>query len=193
MNRTELLALARKCNFSQGISVELAAKLTSAEAVEREKNLFARRASKGQTHARGYLAAYGASIIVLVTAAASGLFFVEVTGELAAIVGGALLMCFATGLSSMNHSGARASALDMMERIKPLANSAGCVRALDYVQAGHPAVIAWRDLAIAERGALHEFDVVVMRDLHFAAIEQDKAMAAQRENEEACRQLYGIA
>lgn len=67
--------------------------------------------------------------------------------------------------------------------LKPVVSSTECARALKYIEAGAPEVLAWHTLAVAERGVLCEFDVAVLRDLHYAA-------KAARADEAARQKLY---
>ena len=80
----------------------------------------------------------------------------------------------------------------VLEDLTPVTKSWHCKAALEFVAGGEPAVLAWRDLAIAERGVLCALDVQIMRELHYFAKAAAEAAATQLENERACRQLYGI-
>lgn len=73
-----------------------------------------------------------------------------------------------------------------LELLKPVMSATECGRALEYIEAGFPAVRAWHALAVAERGVLAEFDVAVLRDIHYAA----KAASA---DETARQKLYARA
>jgi len=91
----------------------------------------------------------------------------------------------------------------MLQALRPISGSAVCEDALKLVQSGHPQVLAWRDLAIEERGQLHHFDVDIMRgrervitDAQEAAIaaenRQTREAERKRRLEEACRIVHGI-
>jgi hypothetical protein len=93
--------------------------------------------------------------------------------------------------------------ISMLRALKPIAGTDSCEKALELVKEGHAGVLAWRDLAIAERGQLHHFDVGVMSCLAHQAAEMEKAeraaryqVAAEEERkhrlDEACRIVHGI-
>jgi hypothetical protein len=98
---------------------------------------------------------------------------------------------------------AQESRVLMLQALQPIAGSAVCEDALKLVQTGHPQVLAWRDLAIEERGQLHRFDVDIMRGRErmitnaqeaVIAAENRRAMEAERKRrlDEACRIVHGI-
>lgn len=67
-----------------------------------------------------------------------------------------------------------------------------CQQALEYVQAGHPAVMAWRDMVMAERGTLRHIDVDIMGSLHRKAERELADSQAQARNAQACRAVHGV-
>ena len=83
----------------------------------------------------------------------------------------------------------KASCEDVLRLLSPIAGSPLCHKAAHYVEQGHSDVLAWRDLAIAERGQLYAFDVEMMRYLHemVGVLQQEQAM------HEACLKAHGIA
>lgn len=52
-----------------------------------------------------------------------------------------------------------------LAQLEPITTSNSCLAAMAYVETGTPDVIAWRDLAIAERECLLELDVHIMHAL----------------------------
>ena len=197
MTREELLSLASQWRFSQTRTRVLAARMTTSEAVACERarvsalsDKYSRKVSSSGTVLwtgvvigilglvavilRDYLPFAVASIGAIATACGIGLF-----------IGGDGLACVAGD----NLSEAQATLADL----NPVVHYAKCKTALELVDGGQPAVLAWRDLAIAERGVLCAFDVQIMRELHYASKAAAEAATAQRENERACRRLYGIA
>jgi len=98
---------------------------------------------------------------------------------------------------------AQESRVLMLQALQPIAGSTACEDALKLVQSGHPQVLAWRDLAIEERGQLHHFDVDIMRGRERViteaqeaakAAENRRALAVERKRrlDEACRIVHGI-
>jgi len=68
-----------------------------------------------------------------------------------------------------------------------------CQLALEYVQAGYPAVMAWRDMVMAERGTLRHIDVDIMGSLHRKAERELAEAQAQARNAQACRAVHGVS
>jgi hypothetical protein len=75
----------------------------------------------------------------------------------------------------------------------PIAGTDRCLSALAFVEHAHPSVLAWRDLAVAERGQLYAFDVDIMGYLHAHEEACRTETVKQRHMEEACRKVHGIA
>lgn len=78
------------------------------------------------------------------------------------------------------------------DMLKSIRGTDRCQEALKYVEAGHPEVLAWREIAIAERGQLYAFDVVVMGHLHRKAESNNRQALAKARSEEACKAVHGI-
>jgi hypothetical protein len=194
MTRDELLQLASQCQFSQGVSLAIANDVRTSADIERALATFSDRKAKAHRRQKAYFRFAVAALVVGVgTVFSCALEFVSLTGPTAAVLAAGIVAALVAAV--VGQAIASATVDDMVELAKkfdPVVNSSNCKSALEYVQAGKPAVLAWRDLAIAEREVLRVFDVMVMRDLHFASIEAEKDAAQQRENEEACRQLYGV-
>ena len=194
MNRDQLLHLAGQCQFSMGASLALAKTVRTSEDIDRALAVTAERKVKAQTRAKVFHCAAAAIIVAgVILMLACALEFVVVDGPTVALLAAGWVVLLIASL--IGQGIAAATCTDMAEleqKLAPVVNSSNCKSALEYVQAGKPAVLAWRDLAIAEREVLRVFDVMVMRDLHFATIEAEKKAEQQRENEEACRELYGI-
>ena len=84
---------------------------------------------------------------------------------------------------------------DLMFEADMLKNIRGtdrCLEALKYVEAGHPEVLAWRDIAIAEHGQLCVFDVLIMDHLYRKAESNNRQALAKARTEEACKAVHGI-
>jgi len=98
--------------------------------------------------------------------------------------------------ASYNLAGARdEKENDLMfeaDMLKSIRGTDRCQEALKYVEAGHPEVLAWREIAIAERGQLYAFDVVVMGHLHRKADANSRQALAKARTEEACKAVHGI-
>lgn len=206
MNRQECLDFAREGAY-QARSLDLAQVVVTAEDVksateEVEKDI--RKNFRVANWANRFLSTAGLAI-----AAGTGVFCCLLNNYLGRPVYGGLdiAVCFAAVLALVWISVSKCADFDsdvlMLQELQPIAGTDACKDALKLVQAGHPEVLAWRDLAIAERGQLHMFDVEVMRCLNHRATavqEQEQAarnweareQARKRELEEACRIVHGI-
>jgi hypothetical protein len=194
MNRDQLLQLASRCQFSQGISLAIAKDVRTSDDVDRARATVAENAAKAKARAKAFCRlSLSAAVACVTSILACWLDFLPAGPETALL--GVCLMAVAIGafVGKMISDCTHLDLTELDQKFAPVVNSSNCKSALEYVQAGQPAVLAWRDLAIAEREVLRVFDVMVMRDLHFASIEAEKEAAQQRENEDACRQLYGTA
>lgn len=78
------------------------------------------------------------------------------------------------------------------DMLKSIRGSDQCQEALKYVEAGHPEVLAWRDIAITERGQLCVFDVLIMDHLYRKAESNNRQALAKARSEEACKAVHGI-
>lgn len=194
MTRDQLLHLAGQWQFSLGTSLAIAKDARTTEDIERLLAMTAERKEKAQTKVRVFHCAAAALIVVgVLLMLACALEFVVVDGPTVVMLAASWVALLIASLIGQGIAAATCTHMvELEQKLAPVVNSSNCKSALEYVQAGKPAVLAWRDLAIAEREVLRVFDVMVMRDLHFATIEAEKKAEQQRENEEACRELYGI-
>lgn len=101
--------------------------------------------------------------------------------------------------------------LFLLDELRPIAGTNACQEALRYLESDAPGVASWRDVALAERGQLYQFDVRIMRRLH---ILEENRLEAERDrqerkrqaeanaisqverqhlNAEACRKVHGLA
>ena len=78
------------------------------------------------------------------------------------------------------------------DMLKSIRGTDRCQEALKYVEAGHPEVLAWRDIAIAEHGQLCVFDVLIMDHLYRKAESNNRQALAKARTEEACKAVHGI-
>ena len=197
MTRDALLHLASQWLFSKTRTRAMAARLTTSEAVELERTMATALVAKYSRHG-------AVAWIVFVTCLACvilGLIAMLLSryGPNSVWTAGAIVAASSFGLAFV--AAYRGAVVDdkvddakqTLADLTPVIKSGHCKEALEFVAGGEPTVLAWRDLAIAERGVLCAFDVQMMHELHHAAKAAEKAAAAQRENEKACRQLYGIA
>jgi len=98
------------------------------------------------------------------------------------------LMC--VGLSNIPGS-AREDLEKQLALLTPLEASPECETALEYLEAGTPEVLAWRDIALYDRKVLYRFDLAVLRALHKVALVERSASDKSAAAEAAYRQLYG--
>jgi len=76
--------------------------------------------------------------------------------------------------------------------LRPITGTSICIDAAELVRQGLPDVLAWRDLAVADRGQLHTFDVEVMRALSEVAERTREAEARAQVIQSACHQAHGL-
>lgn len=76
--------------------------------------------------------------------------------------------------------------------LRPIAGTSICIDAAELVKQALPDVLAWRDLAVADRGQLHAFDVEVMRALSEVAERAREAEARAQVIHSACHQAHGL-
>jgi hypothetical protein len=76
--------------------------------------------------------------------------------------------------------------------LKPLDGLYQCEDALRHFREGGPLVAEWRDLALAERGQLHGFDVEMMAALHAVHNDEVERATYQARKEAACKEVHGI-
>lgn len=196
MTRDELLQFAGQWHFSQTSTRVLAGRITSPAAIAREQVMQTARAEKfSRQSARAWTAfVVGVVCVFLGLGVVVAQDYLQVPAIIAAPLIGAGLVII---LSSMYFAAGVSDQLDVTQAtlaaLRPVFQSSECKTALEYITGGQPAVLAWRDLAVAEREVLCSFDVQIMRELHYASKAADEAAAVRSENEKACRQLYGIA
>lgn len=119
--------------------------------------------------------------------------------SLEAILGSVAVVFFLTLFSMIPLFIARACVLEfwanaeVKELLEPIAGTSQCEDALRHLVQGGEMVSQWRDLAVAERGQLHGFDAEIMRVLHARYDEMTRTAAYKAKQDEACRQVHGIA
>ena len=185
MKRGELLQLAGQHSTATTSAIAMARRVTCAADLQalsvslglQVKKLETRAERLGLTAGLSLLAAFGTAV-VLVDSNSLSVVMTVLLGALPLFIAAMMACCFVCESLAV----ARAQ----LGMLKPLGDALSCNPALEYINAGVPAVLAWRDLAVGERGVLCEFDVLVMGDIHHAAtkINADKA---------ALSKLYGDA
>ena len=191
MTRDALLQLAVQHTDPTPAATEMARRMTCAEDVQTATSTMSRRAASLEQWA-GFLG--GASALSILTAMVSGAVSTLRTASeygsqaspVAIVVLGAMLVFFCTTCLYFTLADKAEKLRKQLELLKPVMAAKDCGRALEYIEAGAPEVLAWQAQAVTERGVLSEFDVAVLRDIHYAA----KAVGA----DEAARQkLYAKA
>lgn len=79
-----------------------------------------------------------------------------------------------------------------IEYALPISGTQECNTVLEYLESGYADVLAWRDIALAEREQLHYLDVAIMQALYLQEQAQHVAMENARKNEEAFNKLHGL-
>lgn len=80
-----------------------------------------------------------------------------------------------------------------IEMLMPIAQTDYCERAFKALQEGGLDVVAWRDLAIAQRGQLYGMDVEVMEWLRKVHCRELAAKEKAEKNAEACAMVHQVA
>lgn len=204
-NRKELLRIAAQQADANQCALAWAGKVVSPESLQRLTARLERsdlRFGRAFTGVAGLmtlgvvgivLALFGATVWSVLAVFVSSIEGIQdVASMVDLIMGGFVLMalglCVVCGLAD---AGAKCTA--ELEWLKPIAGTDACVSALQYVESGFPSVLAWRDLALAERECLCAFDVEVLRCLRGIAESAASKQGGQVLNEEACRKLHGLA
>jgi len=203
MNRPDLLASARQSGYAYPRAIDLAARLTATEDVQQAKATLMRKRDQlsrsenwcGRAFIASVLLGAVTVLVLLLAQVWTQNPFIE--NEVANDVFGyaVLAICFVgvvSGSAGINASTRQAELKAQLACLKPVVNSDECKTAMEFVQSGFPEVVAWRDLAIAEREELSVFDVEVMRCLYYLGIADRQKKERQAANEQACRELYCI-
>lgn len=77
---------------------------------------------------------------------------------------------------------------EKFRQFEPIAGTAQCLQALEYLESDNPLVAQWRDIAIRERGQLLGFDCDIMRVLKDCRDEAQRASDVSA----ACRKVHGL-
>lgn len=194
MNRTHLLSLARQSAYANLYALALAEQVQTAgdvqSAAEHQSELASRLGRQADIFFRtGIGLALVFSAAVLLLAFGSGVDPMWCATAIAASLVGMLVSAW----FCISSAGRRLGAEEQLELLAPVVNSAACQSAIEYIDAGDPEVLAWRDIAIAERDVLCAFDVHILRDIHYALLAARNAAATRSAQEAACRRLYDIA
>lgn len=191
MTRSDLLAIAIKYHVFNKQLTHLATEVTSPAKVEefREHNLRQLKHFRGLATSCKHM--LGALIIsmcyILIVMPVMSIQYVPLVDTILPCAVPAIIV-FAAGLAVF--WGLTEDCETIADLLKPLVNSKECVMARDLLKRGEPTVLAWRELAIAEREMLCVFDLHVMTALAMvAAFEYDEATAAAT-HEKACREFY---
>jgi len=197
MNKEQLLKTAQACGSASETAMDLGARLTTAESVSAvvEKATFSReRNHKLAATWNPILKVAGPTMgissvagIIMDGAVDSALPYWPfwLAGIALVLV---VLSAYIAGGAELEGAQARYA----LDNAAPIAGTSLCDDALKYVETQRPEVLAWRDLAIAERGQLYAFDVEIMRclDEHLTEVEEQARNAAL--NEEAFLKLHSI-
>jgi hypothetical protein len=205
MNRKELLDLAAQRPDANQFALSWARKVSNPET---RSTHTARLERSDARLGRAFMAttglmAFGVVVIVLGLCVATlvtvlSMFVPSIPGiqdtglMVRVILMVAAVMAFGLCLAcSLADAGAQRTAA--LEVLKPIAGTEACVSALQYVESGYPTVLAWRELALAEREGLCAFDVEILRCLRDSAEAEASKGSNQLINDEACRKLHGLA
>jgi len=190
MRREELLQLASQYpNFALE-AIAVARRVTCAEEL-RSATISLDRQIKKLENRPDNLRVTGVGCMAVALATLVGFPGTDSGTVLLTLIGALVVLCYMIAAATDS----LAAAKPRMSLLKPLVDATACTAALGYLELGRPAVQAWRDMAIAERGVLCEFDLLILRDLHYASIkaEDDLQYASIKAEEDAAarRKLYG--
>jgi hypothetical protein len=188
MTRDELLHLASQHTDPVPEATQMARRMTCADSVQSAATSLSQQAAALEKLAAVLV---GSSVLSMVVAFVFGMDSVlTARPDYATGLPPATLVCPCALVVFFITASCYFAATDKAERLrkelallKPVVSAKDCGRALEYLDAGAPEVQAWHALAIAERGVLAEFDVAVLRDIHYAA-------KAARADEAARQKLY---
>jgi hypothetical protein len=199
MTRNFLLTLAAQSVFRNGDATDLALRLTTVDAVQTAWGHYSNRvvalSARAAVCHRVFLSCVVVLFLALALMGTDGVpgYWTPDPMWLASTIAGALaIMLLAAGVGSMSAE-LRDCTREKLELLVPVVNSPACQSALEYIEAGEPEVLAWRDLAIGEREVLSGFDVFILRDILYSVRAAREAARIQSAHQAACRQLYGIA
>lgn len=197
MNKEHLLKIAQDCPSSSETALDLGAQLSSAESVTAVFEMAT--VSRARNHK---LAAIWNSILKIAGTTMGISFFTSVFMNGAAdsavpywpiwLTGIALVLLV---LSAYIAGGAELDGAQdryTVDNAVPIAGTSLCDDALTYLETKRPEVLAWRDLAINERGQLYVFDVEIMRSIDESLTLAETAAENAAKNEEAFLKLHSI-
>lgn len=77
--------------------------------------------------------------------------------------------------------------------LTPVAGTDMCQTGVNLLREGGPNVTAWRDAVLSERSQLYSFDLKVMQAMSWLHYVDATAERKRVEQENACRELHGVA
>jgi len=200
MTKDQILSYAAYNPLRQSADIALAYQVATPELVA------AKAAETEQTSAQsahlssrwcklsGLLPLMGLSLAVVLTVFTSHTLYAAFVATLSLLLAPCLT-------ARMHHYNRRQRYFEAVRRnLIPIAGTDACQEALQYLEAGAPGVVTWRDIALSERGQLYGFDVSVMRRLHrleqarlSSIVKPADEQVRRLANEEACRRVHGLA
>ena len=207
MNRQHYLHMASQSGIHAGNALELAQTLVSAEDVSRRaaqvkadiaKRLFRVRFADALVSPMGLVG------MALVSVLGTYVFVSLRGGDLSIpIIFGALLACITGCAWATVQSVSQDLRISTLHCLQPIAGTRVCLDVLGMIERGYPEVLAWRDIALAERGELYMFDAKVLECLDYSVeLAKRAALEAQElsdweakhklEVEAACRKIHGL-
>lgn len=208
LNKQEVIASIKGYSMMHDEIKSLVASVTSAEDVENAIAMFQKqeeaalkRKSRWATTATGSAVAFFASVIFMLAVAVAAtnkmvlwtIFEKSGTWGVPLVLPIACAVLFLVSKSRVETLGNQADQFFYQsEVLQSIEGSDACKEALEYVRAGHPSVLAWRDMVIAERETLRYVDVSIMGSLHRKAERELAEAQAQARNAQACRMVHGV-
>lgn len=191
--RQQLLDTAEKSDGAPLLALTAARNMTSAEGIARELTrlqMVLSRKNAQLGYAAGVAALMWASMMVI------GQFssFIGISPASVEYLLNGLGGVAAVALLCVIKFGSDAYPIEYEQTyLEPLAGTAACLDALQYVEMGPASVTAWRDLALAERGQLYLFDKEVMRCLYELETSTHVSQKMKLQIADACRKVHGLA
>lgn len=195
MTKDDILDYVAPRHAQHGSAVELAYQHATEDVIQ---------AKAAQLKAEGIRAAISLSRWEKAAAVPLGLFAVAVFGLFFAHLA-VVMLALGAAMAAMplishkisKREGQQRYLRAVLKQLQPIAGTASCKDALQYLESSAPGTLTWRNIALQERGQLYQFDVEIMRGLYERDRLQIEAAAHTKEEgqqliDEACRKVHGL-
>lgn len=199
MLRTVLIQLAKQSVFASALALDLASRITSLEDIQLETATLERKRARCKVVSRWCTRAFICSVLAGFAAALACSTDLAEHGDASLayhwgpfVMLGMLSTLLGSGLGALVVGEDLVNCQSRLQYLQPMDRTEEYLTAHNYLSAGYQDVRAWCELAMAERGTLCAFDMVVLRCLHYGAAETRLQKGRPAVNEPAGRQRFGI-